>query len=67
MCQNLSDEEVATIFLLKLKENAEAYLGEKVNNAVFIVPASFDGERRQTIKRVGDNAGLNVKRIFNDP
>ncbi|VDK25632.1 unnamed protein product [Taenia asiatica] len=60
-------EEISSMVLLKMKETAERYLGEKVNDAVITVPAYFnDGQRQATID-AGKIAGLNVLRIINEP
>ena len=53
--------------LQKLKADAEGYLGEKVTEAVITVPASFSDAQRQATKDAGKIAGLDVKRIINDP
>jgi molecular chaperone DnaK (HSP70) len=52
---------------MKLKRDAEAYLGEEVTDAVITVPAYFDDSQRQTTKEAGQIAGLNVLRIINEP
>src|SRR2546423_4240860 len=55
------------MILRKLKEAAEAYLGEKVTQAVIPVPAYFDNAQREATKDAGKIAGLEVKRIINEP
>mmetsp|Transcript_48435 Transcript_48435/g.80496 ORF Transcript_48435/g.80496 Transcript_48435/m.80496 type:complete len:652 (+) Transcript_48435:43-1998(+) len=60
-------EEISSMVLLKMKEVAESYLGAKVSNAVITVPAYFNDSQRQATKDAGTIAGLNVKRIINEP
>ncbi|CAL8273898.1 unnamed protein product [Lota lota] len=60
-------EEVSSMVLVKMKEIAEAYLGQKVSNAVITVPAYFNDSQRQATKDAGVIAGLNVLRIINEP
>jgi molecular chaperone DnaK len=59
--------EISAMILQKLKTDAEAYLGEKVTDAVITVPAYFDDTQRQATKDAGRIAGLDVKRIINEP
>ena len=60
-------EEISAKVLMKLKSDAEAYLGEKVTEAVITVPAYFNDAERQATKNAGKIAGLDVKRIINEP
>ncbi len=60
-------QEISAMILAKLKADAEAYLGEKVTEAVITVPAYFNDAQRQATKDAGAIAGLNVKRIINEP
>ncbi len=60
-------QEISAMILRKLKEDAEAFLGEKITEAVITVPAYFNDQQRQATKDAGKIAGLDVKRIVNEP
>src|SRR5881398_677143 len=60
-------QEISARILMKLKRDAESYLGETVNQAVITVPAYFDDAQRQATKEAGQIAGLEVLRIINEP
>lgn len=65
--KNISPQEVSAEILIKMKKTAEDYLGKKVNSAVITVPAYFNDSQRQATKDAGKIAGLDVKRIINEP
>ncbi len=65
--KKMAAPEIASRILMKLKKDAEAYLGEEVNEAVITVPAYFNDSQRQATKDAGRIAGLEVKRIINEP
>jgi molecular chaperone DnaK len=65
--KNARPEEISAHVLMKLKEDAEKYLGEKVTEAVITVPAYFNDDQRQATINAGKIAGLDVKRIVNEP
>ncbi len=60
-------QEISARILMKLKKDAEGYLGEKVDRAVITVPAYFDDSQRHATKQAGEIAGLKVERIINEP
>ena len=65
--KKMAPPEIAARILMKLKKDAEAYLGETVSEAVITVPAYFNDSQRQATKDAGKIAGLEVKRIINEP
>ena len=65
--KEIAPEKIASLILAKLKKDAEAYLGQKVTEAVVTVPAYFNDSQRQATKDAGKVAGLQIKRIINEP
>ena len=65
--KEFTPQEISAMILKKIKEDAESYLGEKVEKAVITVPAYFDDSERQATKQAGEIAGLEVVRIINEP
>ncbi|HEY5145793.1 MAG TPA: molecular chaperone DnaK [Polyangiaceae bacterium] len=65
--KQMSPPEVSAIVLTRMREIAEAYVGEKISEAVVTVPAYFDDAQRQATKDAGTIAGLDIKRIINEP
>ncbi len=65
--KTFTPQEISAQILQKIKSDAESYLGQKVTEAVITVPAYFDDSQRQATKQAGEIAGLDVKRIINEP
>ncbi len=65
--KNYTPEQISAFILQKIKKDAEDFLGEKTSDAVITVPAYFNDDQRQATKDAGSIAGLNVKRIINEP
>src|SRR3990167_7089738 len=65
--KDYTPQQISAFLLQKIKKDAEAFLGEKVNKAVITVPAYFDDNQRQATKDAGTIAGLEVVRIVNEP
>jgi L1 cell adhesion molecule like protein len=65
--KTFASEEISSMILTKMKEIAEAFIGEEVKSAVVTVPAYFNNSQRQATRDAGTIAGLNVLRIINEP
>ncbi|KAM9915212.1 hypothetical protein OXX80_014210, partial [Metschnikowia pulcherrima] len=65
--KTFTPEEISSMILTKMKDTAESFLGTQVTDAVVTVPAYFNDSQRQATKDAGLIAGLNVKRIINEP
>ena len=65
--KNYTPEQISAFIIQKIKKDAEDFLGEKISDAVITVPAYFNDDQRQATKDAGTIAGLNVKRIINEP
>src|ERR1700691_6226182 len=65
--KKFNPQQISAYILMKLERDAEAYLGEKITDAVITVPAYFSDAQRQATKEAGQIAGLNVLRIINEP
>ena len=65
--KSYSPEQISAFIIQKIKKDAEDFLGEKISDAVITVPAYFNDDQRQATKDAGKIAGLNVKRIINEP
>jgi molecular chaperone HscC len=65
--KSFSPEELSALVLRSLREDAEAYSGEKVDGAIITVPAYFNDKQRRATRRAGELAGLNVARLINEP